>query len=931
VRYSNLSQTSKLGPDGQRLYANLDELLYDPNRTVQEIDGDRNNSGDPLDDRKAIIEQSKFFLTAQSRSPEVNLFNKPRVALWPITLGSANESVLTSTKASAFDKTIAFCATIPGTTGTSQSLIFARYNPNSSSADWIAGNLDLYNYLSSLTNTPIPGFGGTFANKYASDNPQILTEIFDYIRAINLADSTDRTNSNPPTYPYAYTEPNASLNTDANSAQGQVLPIVHPTNGTRGLGRMSMISEFGIVMSAKPRNPKEVNGAATSYSATNDYPDFKLEKGKWKHSPNENSTLVEVVILAELFSPMAGFSPLSNNFRLTYSNLNVTLDGQPVVFKDKSGNQTSTIQQYTRAPAGAGTGSYAEGNMGGSQGVLSLMADRDPTTKDPLSPPPIGAVTVSKGSQKNPRASMVLSGSFSVTIEAPYQLASQPVSSPSLVQSFNVTIAPQAVPVPQQDLKLPDWSNVGKDKIKWPSGGSEGRGRINLVGTPDGSDIITSRDTVRSVVPLANVQGDYRLTAARSNPTEYAIQTGSQTQALVHSLRTGVRTKYSGAQFGNLVSQVTAYDSYTQNGGEARGLPDVPIGVAGVTDWDNGPGLVPDGALANKADEGTTDGVWPYLISDRSTAVISPTLFTPNKQISSAVSFGSLPTGVVRNLPWQTLLFRPVRSYLPGGLNHPGAGNPSVASSNVPADHLLLDLFWMPVVEPYPISEPFSTAGRINLNYQIAPFTHVKRDTGLRAAMKNIYITALPHSATAQLDDGPKSFPDTYKSVNVSTNDGNNGGGLGIPTRFRINLNETLRGFDARFANNQPFRSATEICDMDLVPVGQTASNVQQFWGNHLLTGDNSRENPYAHLYPLLTTKSNTYTVHLRVQSLKKIPNSDPEKFDSNRDQVISEYRGSYVIERFLDPNTQTFDMNSASSTLGPYKFRVASSKQFAP
>ncbi len=36
----------------------------------------------------------------------------------------------------------------------------------------------------------------------------------------------------------------------------------------------------------------------------------------------------------------------------------------------------------------------------------------------------------------------------------------------------------------------------------------------------------------------------------------------------------------------------------------------------------------------------------------------------------------------------------------------------------------------MPVVEPYPISEPLSTAGRINMNYQIVPFTYINRDNG---------------------------------------------------------------------------------------------------------------------------------------------------------------------------------------------------------
>jgi hypothetical protein len=31
----------------------------------------------------------------------------------------------------------------------------------------------------------------------------------------------------------------------------------------------------------------------------------------------------------------------------------------------------------------------------------------------------------------------------------------------------------------------------------------------------------------------------------------------------------------------------------------------------------------------------------------------------------------------------------------------------------------------MPVVEPYAISEPLSVAGRVNLNYQIVPFTNI--------------------------------------------------------------------------------------------------------------------------------------------------------------------------------------------------------------
>ena len=43
--------------------------------------------------------------------------------------------------------------------------------------------------------------------------------------------------------------------------------------------------------------------------------------------------------------------------------------------------------------------------------------------------------------------------------------------------------------------------------------------------------------------------------------------------------------------------------------------------------------------------------------------------------------FGSLPTGVKANKPWQTLLFRPAKSYFPGGTTHPGS-----ASGGMPAD-----------------------------------------------------------------------------------------------------------------------------------------------------------------------------------------------------------------------------------------------------
>jgi len=289
----------------------------------------------------------------------------------------------------------------------------------------------------------------------------------------------------------------------------------------------------------------------------------------------------------------------------------------------------------------------------------------------------------------------------------------------------------------------------------------------------------------------------------------------------------------------------------------------------------------------------------------------------------SPVMFGSLSTGVLSDHPWQTLLFRPLDANLPGGLSHPGGQSPR--------DHLLLDLFWMPVVEPYPISEPFSTAGKINLNSQIAPFTTIIRNTGLLAAMKAVKITALNPDAPA----GTADLIACYKTGGRSkvANPGSfipAGTAYDVSVRYPIDAEETLKQVHTRFAANKPFLSASEICDLFLVPKGIILSGISTFWSNNKLTGDNSLERPYVHLYPRLTTKSNTFTVHTRIQTLTMTPDSAVAgEFNSARDRIGGEFRGSFVIERYLDPNVQTYDPNRAGG-LGPYKMRVISSKQIS-
>ena len=68
------------------------------------------------------------------------------------------------------------------------------------------------------------------------------------------------------------------------------------------------------------------------------------------------------------------------------------------------------------------------------------------------------------------------------------------------------------------------------------------------------------------------------------------------------------------------------------------------------------------------------------------------------------------------------------------------------------------------------------------------------------------------------------------------------------------------------------------------------------------LSGDNVREAPYAHLYPKITARSNSFTVHVRAQVITKVRSSLPTAFDPKRDRVDGEWRGSFGLRRQLDP-----------------------------
>jgi uncharacterized protein (TIGR02600 family) len=510
-------------------------------------------------------------------------------------------------------------------------------------------------------------------------------------------------------------------------------------------------------------------------------------------------------------------------------------------------------------------------------------------------------------------------------------------------------------------------------------------------------------DIIRSSIPAF---GDYRLVAARYDvPVQMWFPHrfwNDKTYYTAHNFSSHSGNSEAGVDLGDAGTAGKQFIKNMIKRYTNDKVPDMPRDSNAIDalnsyfDYDNGVGTTRDGAYINKPDEGNFSklnfkrSLPPYNNNDievrnayftdswemEPDKTVGDTYFTPNRMVSSPVMFGSLPTAVFdsstgskpagytgEGRPWQTLLFRPHVQYdnnKIGEATHPGA--------EAPADHYILDLFNMPVVEPYAISEPLSQAGKVNMNYQIIPFTYMTRATGLWAAMKNQVMEAIPHTAAAgKVADGNADGTPHYKGFkNTSV----------FPYKFwdegptatdaywhrRINVGETLKQLDERFNFNSSvtgntaglLRSASQVCEMHLVPhpvpgesdtpTGMTvldrATKMGKWWGKYSLTGDNSRERPYSDLYAKLTTRSNTFRVHMRAQVIKKARSSGPAVFDPAKDQVLSEYRGSTLIERYIDPNDTSAGIPDYADGGNPlvkpsldsfYRFRIVENKRFAP
>lgn len=915
--------TTAVVNDSDRLFGSVSELAFKP--TPSSTSRERSLiSGD-------AIKKLPFFVTTKSRAPEETIFSTPRVTIWPL---HTNTSFWT-----AAEKMIAFCSKINGNI-----YYFQRQKANDSKYDYesIPRNFQLYQYLQGLIQRPAPHFSKSLSSSWQNDSDQILTQIFDYIRSGPALQH--------PTFEKSYTS-SVTSSTSKKFASGSVSPIV--IGNTKGFGRSFTPVQAGVVVTNIRRNPTNVALPFTSMD-------------------------VGLSFFVQLFSTntgLTGYSPHGIDVKVAGLN-GVTLQGK-TGFSSDSGWQS----------IGSGNvGSLDWSYFAGFLPITSWLSNEELLTPGVAelfawTPKTYGSNIFTCEVNVTAINGLALTGNnLTITL--------RDRSSGSTLQTISITIPSTIIDLAPNNLDNATGTiGLGNNGSSWrfqkyfpyaPANGGD-----NLKGlfiAPKNAAALRT-DVVRSVIPSASSfsKGDFRLIAGSTtvpsnwfekSPGSTASSYDTPTDTLVHDFKVTIHNSeqlnanfYATPGGSNLTNtnegRLVASANYPTTSYSNFYRPQVYRNLLGAFninnhpgDFDNGIGNFGDGPFLNKPDESirTIGTSGSTVVTGNEYSVTDPTIrvsrgihfarngynqvpdtlsaaraadatvwYSPNRQMPSPVMFGSLPTGVKRVLPWQTLLFCPNSSADcdVGSKVHPGWGK------NGAPDHLILDFFRMPVAEPYAISDPFSTSGKININFEILPFKNLKRATGIHALLKSVKLGAIPTT------EAP-----FYKGGNISS-----GNVRAVSYRSEINLDATVKSFEEKFATNTGvYRTDSEITEVFLYPsdinYNTNKSALYQWWKNRSITGDNTREKPYLHMHPRITTRSNVFTVHVIAQSLKKSKDTNPTKWDEELDRVWGEYRGSYMIERYIDPkDSKIKDYATSESTplSSHYQFRVIQSKQFIP
>ena len=970
--------TAKTG----HLYASLDELLFNSASTNAAP-----RLANPITARQ--LETSRFVLTAHSVAPETTMLGEPRVAIWPVADSGANMAA--TDRAITNDATVGVNTTntrdyfFQRNSPTNMADDFTTNSPANAAA--AASNLQLFSDLVNRGTNNLPGCSATFAAKYpAAQWTQILLEIADYIHALNSV--APGGSAFAPSFSYNGTNMGCGFVEPLTTTYGSGASAIT----LRGLGRTPALSSLTIVFYVSgfgftngktidyETSPDTQAGASWSTNFAN------VSTQQWYNTTNSvTSELLRAFVVPCTFQPGCGYPEVSDPCTIQIQGLNnLTV---------KVGTVTGSFgfpAVATSLPLGTPLKNYSDRAWGGNEGPLAWTVTADALAQGQSASYAFAGANAFAASvnalHANPYNSTwplakapftISSGTLTVLINdlGGHTLQTNVVVFPSLTLSEAPTIygeADHADTLPSTPgwstniacTNAPSWYMTLAHRLK-----TSPSSRPLMIQAGDICETMEATNDWRVLACLNSVPaglfGPHPQNGAAPN-TQYGSQAlnirfadGTSTcfapgNAPLSSTSSSACTQLIGTSYSagtatipvhdwrtgvlltaNANSGITPYTYFTNapcsvpSGSQGAFMTNTAANYQdGPGDWDTGPGYAPDGALINLPDAGTTNTPATAYQSLSGNDVGAATQRTPNALVPSPVIFGSLPAGInpaapTNSVPWRTLLFCPYPASNASATpytNHPGAASPP--------DYLLLDNFWMPVVEPYAISSCLATRGKINLNDQIVPFTYIHRSTALRALLDDQRIPAITAWGAS-----------AYKT-----------GGAGLTNSIWNPVDETatVAQIENRFASGSAdaYLSESEICSVPLVPslspsltgtsVAATQANLAAFWSpavmsnvNGALTGDNLRELPYAQLYGRLTARSNSYTVHVWVQVLRKLPaDPTPNVWNEGSDIVVGEWRGACEIERFLDP---TASAPMAGSPLGPYDFRLVSRQRFAP
>lgn len=882
----------------QRLFPSLEEFYYDPDRLPNGLAGGFRMS-------RRDLGRSRFLLTTHSSAPELNPRGHPKIALWMMPANRNDRS--------GEDRRMNTCSMLPG----GQEFIFQRAGnwlsparPGSSQsmiADWdeVPRNQQLYAWLQALTEKPFPGYSGSFEGKYGRrSRDQILTSMLDMLRW----------STNPGPY---LPPPSGAANpqgTGSNSAVPLTINNADGTAWTRGFGIFPTTTEVAIVF-AFTDVARGSNG---------------LPRDSNHDGICDRATKLKAFIVMKPFIAAAGSRAASPAFSLRIRRLQHFTIGEGIGLLLPGGNSRNRCTF-----AGSALPDRRAGPDFTCFASQFLQADGQPKEPGNREDPALGFPFISSENVRLPEESGEPGGSIRFSggaVIVDFMEPNAPPASPrpnDAIHSVEMEFPPCVIPFPP--LAVDDF-------VKGPRSLAS---RFALASTPGQTQlpVIRQGDVVRSMIlnPNGPSAGDVRLLAAQrealfandeANRALFIPHPGydSPSVMLAHSLPDAAvdsdPSKGPDASVnppGTLLRGVM----YARNASPAvtSGLDGAVITAVGMDpggrpgDWETGSGALPDGPFLNRsANQSMAD-----LIPDQPYSELSPQSTLP----FPAVRFGAIPSGLFGDVtnpaprPWQTLLFCPnptgrtTPADFPGRYDDRAHDHFGFAS---PPDYLWLEYFWNPVVSPRPLSADFATEGKVNLNFQILPWIWLRRSTALHGALEGIRMTAIPTRSMTGENGSAKGTPD--------------GSPVSRQFRYAVDAARTLTAFEKRFDAGRVFLYASEICSIFLVPKRLSGSTYDgpdnspanpdhadpaklSTWWNGFpedpadafeATGDNLRESAYAQLYSRICTQSNIFRVHYRVQLLKKVPFSPPATWQENRDVMVCERRGSYVIERRFDP-----------------------------